>query len=312
MNMKYLFGPVNSRRLGISLGVDLVPFKTCSLNCVYCESGGTTEITSTIAEYVPTDEVILELDQYLFGLPRLDVITFSGSGEPTLHAGIGRIIAHLKEKFPGYKVTVLTNGTMLWTPEVRKSLRLADIVIPSLDAVSRDVFNRIARPAPGITPERVIEGLVDFRKEFKGLIFLEVFIVPGINDGDKELAKLKEACLQIRPDKIQVNSLDRPGSEDWVEPADQALLSHVRDFFKPLDVDIIGTPAKKRAYDAQPTGNLRKSIISLLRRRPSTMEDLSASLGADAASVEKEIASMLTEGLITADRLGRGDFYRLP
>jgi wyosine [tRNA(Phe)-imidazoG37] synthetase (radical SAM superfamily) len=161
--MKYLFGPVNSRRLGISLGVDLVPFKTCSLNCVYCESGGTTAITSTIAEYVPTDGVISELDRFLSVSPALDVITFSGSGEPTLHAGIGRIIAHLKQKYPAYKVVVLTNGTLLWDPGVRESLSGADIVIPSLDAVSPGIFDKIARPAAGITPERVIRGLAEFR-----------------------------------------------------------------------------------------------------------------------------------------------------
>src|SRR5208337_2577115 len=134
--MKYLFGPVNSRRLGISLGVDLVPFKTCSLNCVYCESGATT------AEYVPTDDVISELDRFLSVSPNIDVITFSGSGEPTLHAGIGRIIGHLKLKYPAYKVAVLTNGTLLWNPGVRKSLARADMVIPSLDAVSPGVFNK--------------------------------------------------------------------------------------------------------------------------------------------------------------------------
>ena len=149
--MKYLFGPVNSRRLGISLGVDLVPHKTCSLNCVYCECGDTTTLTSAIAEYVPTGDVIAELDGYLSGSPRLDVVTFSGSGEPTLHAGIGKILRHLKERYPQYKVAVLTNGTLLHDPGVRKSIAMADIVVPSLDAVGPEAFARICRPAAGIT-----------------------------------------------------------------------------------------------------------------------------------------------------------------
>src|SRR4030067_1281242 len=119
--MKYLFGPFNSRRLGMARGVALVPYKTCPLNCVYCECGETTRLTAAVAEYVPTDDVIAELDGYLSGSPRLDAVTFSGSGEPTLHSGIGRIIDFLKNKYPRYPVAVLTNGVMLWNPGARKS-----------------------------------------------------------------------------------------------------------------------------------------------------------------------------------------------
>jgi wyosine [tRNA(Phe)-imidazoG37] synthetase (radical SAM superfamily) len=308
--MKYLFGPVNSRRLGMSLGVDLVPFKTCSLNCVYCECGDTRSVTSVLAEYVPVNEVISELDAYLSGFPRLDVITFSGSGEPTLHSGIGRIIGHLKEKYPQYKIAVLTNGTMLGNPEVRESIGRADIVIPSLDAVSPDIFSRIARPAPDITPERVIRGLEEFRKEFGGEIFLEIFIVPGLNDGKDELQKLKEACLKIRPDRVQINSLDRPGAEAWVMPVDSIKLADIKDFFKPLDVEIIGRPAA-RTPAGRHVGDLDKSIIALLRRRPSTLEDMCVSLGSDRASVQKAVASMMEKGMLAVESLERGEFYRL-
>ena len=193
--MKYCFGPVNSRRFGISLGVDLVPYKTCSLNCVYCECGETTTATSTIDEYVPTDDVIAELDEYLSGAPRLDVVTFSGSGEPTLHAGIGRIIRHIKKRFPQYRVVVLTNGTMLWDRHVRLSIAEADIVVPSLDAVSPGAFARICRPTDDITPGKVVDGLIEFRKEFRGKLYLEIFIVPGVNDTIEELAMLKKAKI---------------------------------------------------------------------------------------------------------------------
>jgi len=308
--MKYLFGPVNSRRLGISLGVDLVPYKTCSLNCVYCECGDTTEITSTIAEYVLTDDVITELDAYLTGSPRLDAITFSGSGEPTLHAGIGRIISHLKDTYPRYKIAVLTNGTLFWKPDVRKSLSRADVVIPSLDAVSRDIFFKIARPAPGITPELVVEGLAAFRKEYGGLMFLEIFIVPGLNDSEAELIKLRESCSYIRPDKIQINSIDRPGSEDWVEPSEHEKLLDIKEFFKPLDVEIIGKPANRQFADKH-VSNVTKSIIAVLRRRPSTMEDLCTSLGADAATVKKTVEAMMEAGMIAVAKLERGEFYRM-
>ena len=308
--MKYCFGPVNSRRFGLSLGVDLVPYKTCSLNCVYCECGETTNATSTIDEYVPTDDVIAELEVYLSGAPRLDVVTFSGSGEPTLHAGIGRIIRHIKKRFPQYKVVVLTNGTMVWDRNVRLSIAEADIVVPSLDAVSPGAFARICRPADGITPGKVVDGLIEFRKEFRGKLYLEIFIVPGVNDNNEELTMLKRACLKINPDKIQINSLDRPGAETWVEPVSREELLSIQEFFRPLDAEIIGKPAE-RAYAERNTNDLVKSVISILRRRPSTMDDLLTALGAGEEELQKTLISMIKRGLITVEKLERGDFYRI-
>ena len=308
--MKYLFGPVNSRRLGVSLGVDLMPYKTCSLNCVYCECGGTTALTSEVAEYVPTEEVIAELDGYLGGSPRLDVITFSGSGEPTLHSGIGRIIRHLKERYPQYKIAVLTNSTLLWDPDVRGSIAPADIVVPSLDAVSPEAFAAIGRPAGGITPDRVVAGLIEFRKEFRGMLFLEIFIVPGVNDGSGELTRLRDAALKIRPDAVQINSLDRPGTEAWVEPAGRAELASIGELFAPLKVEIIGRPAE-RVYEDRHVTDKMKEVISILRRRPSTLDDLQLALGSDREVLLKVLGSMMDNEMITIDKLGRGEFYRI-
>lgn len=308
--MKYLFGPVNSRRLGVSLGVDLMPYKTCSLNCVYCECGGTTSLTSEVAEYVPTEDVIAELDGYLAGSPRLDVITFSGSGEPTLHSGIGRIIRHIRERYPQYKIAVLTNGTLLWNPAVRSSIAPADIVVPSLDAVSPGAFEKIGRPAGGITPDRVVDGLVEFRKEFPGRLFLEIFIVPGVNDTPEELAGLRDAALKIRPDSVQVNSLDRPGAEVWVEPAGRKELESLRELFAPLKVEIIGRPAE-RVYEDRHVTDMMKEIISILRRRPSTLDDLRLALGSDRETLGKVLESMIGKEMITAEELDRGKFYRI-
>ncbi|HNW30823.1 MAG TPA: radical SAM protein [Spirochaetota bacterium] len=308
--MKYLFGPVNSRRLGVSLGVDLMPYKTCSLNCVYCECGGTTSLTSELAEYVPTEDVIAELDGYLAGSPRLDVITFSGSGEPTLHSGIGRIIRHIRERYPQYKIAVLTNGTLLWNPAVRSSIAPADIVVPSLDAVSPGAFEKIGRPAGGITPDRVVDGLVEFRKEFPGRLFLEIFIVPGVNDTPEELAGLRDAALKIRPDSVQVNSLDRPGAEVWVEPAGRKELESLRELFAPLKVEIIGRPAE-RVYEDRHVTDMMKEIISILRRRPSTLDDLRLALGSDRETLGKVLESMIGKEMITAEELDRGKFYRI-
>lgn len=308
--MKYLFGPVNSRRLGISLGVDLVPFKTCTLDCVYCECGRTTGQTEAIREYVPTDEVIGELNAYLSGGPRLDVITFSGAGEPTLHGGIGRIIDFLKEHFPAYRVAVLTNGTLLSLPDVRRSLLRADVIIPSLDAVSEEAFVKIGRPLRDITPARLVDGLKALRGEFRGKIFVEIFLIPGVNTGAGELALLKKACLNIRPDGIQLNSLDRPGTEEWVRSASRRELEEAKAFFSPLPVEIVGRPREDMDFRATRDDAI-PSILATLERRPSTLADLSLATGMEADGLSVLIRDLLKKNLIEEREQERGTFYML-
>ena len=227
MAYRYLFGPVPSRRLGISLGIDLVPHKTCVFDCVYCECGRTTDLACKRREYVPTDRVIEELDDFLAKGPDLDYVTFAGSGEPTLHTGLGEIISFIKERYPRYRVAVLTNSALLTDPEVRVALMRADLVVPSLDAVSEEIFLKINRPSPGITAGRVLEGLLDFVREYPGEVWLEVFIVPGINDTEEEIRLLKDAVVAISPDRIQVNTLDRPGTDIRVRPASRGALERI-------------------------------------------------------------------------------------
>jgi len=237
--MKYVFGPVISRRLGISLGINITPYKTCSFNCIYCECGHSTVLTDTLKEYVPYKDVIDEIEQVLSKHPMIDVVTFSGSGEPTLHSRIGEMIKYIKSNFPAYKVAVLTNSSMLHREEVRRNIINADIISPSLDAVSPDVFKKIDRPIPGIDPAVIIDSLVQLRKEFTGKLFLEIFIINKLNDTPEELAKLKDACTKISPDEIHINSLDRSGSEDWVKPIEAETLKRTGDFFSPLPVKLV-------------------------------------------------------------------------
>ena len=219
MAYRYLFGPVPSRRLGRSLGIDLVPQKTCTFDCAYCECGRTTVLTLERREYVPTGRVIAELDDCLAKAPDIDYVTFAGSGEPTLHSGIGDIISFIKDRYPRYRVAVLTNGALFVDPDVRAALMRADLVVPSLDAVSEDIFRDINRPSPGITAGQVVAGLVAFSREFPGVIWLEVFIVPGKNDTDEELLRLRDAVAVIAPDRVQVNTLDQPGTDIRVRRA---------------------------------------------------------------------------------------------
>jgi wyosine [tRNA(Phe)-imidazoG37] synthetase (radical SAM superfamily) len=227
MKLKHIFGPVISRRLGKSLGIDLIPFKTCSLDCIYCECGKTNNLTIRRAEYVPTEEVIQELDNYLSTSPDLDYVTFSGSGEPTLHSGIGKIISFLKTNYPDYRIALLTNSTLLSDKDLLEEIKDLDLIIPSLDAVLEKTFSKINRPIASISVEDIINPLINLRDTFQGLIWLEIFIIPGVNDSREEIDKFKEIIKKINPDKIQLNSLDRPGTENWIKKANQSRLEEI-------------------------------------------------------------------------------------
>lgn len=308
--MKYLFGPVHSRRLGVSLGVDVVPFKTCSMDCVYCECGATTCLTTDVREWTPTEEIIAELTDYLARNPALDVITFSGGGEPTLHRGIGDIIAFLKRDHPRYRVVLLTNGSLFQRPEVRARVREADIIVPSLDAAGEQAFRSINRPAEGITAAGVIEGLVSLRGEFAGELCLEIFVVPGFNDTDIELARLRAACDRIRPDQVQLNMLDRPGTERWVVPAAMETMERVRERFAGYHVIITGRP-RYGMEAVQPDDRAREWVLSILGRRPSTIDDIACGLGIGRERAQAIIDALVNEGRVERSTLERGEFFRL-
>jgi len=305
--MKYLFGPVKSRRLGISLGVDLVPHKTCTLNCVYCECGETTDLTTEIKEYVPTDEVIDELKHYLDEKPDLDILTFSGAGEPTLHKDLGKIIDFIKDNY-NYRVSVLTNSTLLWKEEVREALARADLVIPSIDTVSREGFDKLLRCHKDITPELLVEGLQFFSKEFNGEIILEVFVAEGVNDSDEEIDGIIKACRDLSFSGLQINSLDRPGAESWVKPLTEEKLRYVYLRFQELGAQIIGM---KRVNGFVTSENFVESVKNLIVRRPATVDDLAAVFGLSA----KEIVNTLDElkSLYDVEEYSgsRGIFYRI-
>jgi len=306
----YLFGPVPSRRLGMSLGVDLVPLKVCSLNCIYCECGRTTELTIQRKEYIPFKKVIGELKHFMANNPKPDYITFSGSVEPTLSTRIGDVIDYSKSSFPEIKVAVLTNGTLLWDPEVRKALLKADIVLPSLDAASDLVFRKINRPFKTLNAKKHIDGLCAFREEFSGKIWLEVFIVPGYNNSDKELILLKKAIEKIGPDLIQLNTLDRPGARERIRTAEMKELQRIVDFWGIEKVEIIKKVSRKKTKKAY-RQDVETAILETIRRRQCTLEDLEQILGLHRNEINKYLAQMESEALLETVLLERGGFFQI-
>ena len=309
MAYRYLFGPVPSRRLGRSLGIDLVPQKTCTFDCAYCECGRTTVLTLERREYVPTDRVIAELDDCLAKAPDIDYVTFAGSGEPTLHSGIGDIISFIKDRYPRYRVAVLTNGALFVDPDVRAALMRADLVVPSLDAVSEDIFRDINRPSPGITAGQVVAGLVAFSREFPGVIWLEVFIVPGKNDTDEELLRLRDAVAVVAPDRVQVNTLDRPGTDIRVRRASPRTLERARTIIGG-NAEVIGAASCEPAT-APEMRDVADMLLATLRRRPCTVADLSRISGLRPAEVTKHLRILEEKGAVEPVREQRGVFYRV-
>ncbi len=307
---KYIFGPVPSRRLGMSLGVDLVPKKVCSLNCVYCEVGKTTNLTLQRKEYVPIDVVKEELAHYFKNNPDPDYVTFSGSGEPTLNSRIGEVIDFIKHIKPNLPVAVLTNGTLLYDAEVRQELLNADLVLPSLDAATDKVFKKINRPHKDLELKSYIDGLISFRREFQKKIWLEVFILPGYNDNLEELVLIKEIIKKIDPDEVQINTLDRPGTVDNLKGADYNELQDILKIFNMQNVKIISSisEAKKRVSYRK---DIESTIFETIKRRPCTVEDLSSILNISENELKKYLGILLNEGKIQPVRQDRGVFYKI-
>ena len=307
---KYIFGPVPSRRLGMSLGIDLVPHKVCTLNCVYCECGKTTNLTTERKEYVPYSELIKELDHYFKNNPDPDYFTFSGSGEPTLNSRIEDVLKYLKTKKPQIPVAVLTNGTLFYNKKVRDDISLADIVLPSLDAASHFTFIKIDRPNHDLNIESYIQGLIDFRKEFQGKIWLEVLILPEFNDSIKELKLLKEAFLKINPDKIQINTLDRPGTVEELRPASISELRCILKFWNLDNVEIIASVPERKDIKSY-RQDTESAILETITRRPCVVDDLAKILGTHASEINKYLGVLENESKIETIRLERGVFYRI-
>lgn len=307
---QHLFGPVPSRRLGMSLGIDLVPHKVCSLNCVYCECGRTTRLTLERKEYVPYEEVTREIEHYLDNNPDPDYITFSGSGEPTLNSRIGDVLKFIKSKNANIPVAVLTNATLLSDPEVRKELLTADVVLPSLDAAEKSAFLKINRPFHDLDVEKYILGIVDFRKEFDGKIWLEVLILPGFNDDEKNLKALKEAFIKINPDEIQLNTLDRPGTVENIRAATRKELQNIIDYWNLDKVKIIAAaPNRKKIISYR--ADMESAILETIKRRPCTLEDLHKILGLHRNEINKYLDVLEDERKIGSVKEERGLFYKI-
>jgi len=292
----YIYGPVPSRRLGRSLGVDLVPFKTCTYDCIYCQLGRTTNKTVQRKEWVPLDRVLAQLKAKLQRKP--DYITLAGSGEPTLHSRIGELIVRIKE-VTDIPVAVLTNGSLLWIPDVREALMAADLVVPSLDAGSGELFRYVNRPHTDIVFGKMLEGLARLREEYTGPYWLEVFLLSGVTTVEAQLNMLSHSIKLIGPDKVQLNTVTRPPAEEYAEPVPRERLEQIAGQVSDIAEVVAAFPHEEA------TGSLRSNhedIVNLLKRRPCSEQDIAAGLGIHVNEVAKQVDRLVSEGRVRTMR----------
>ncbi len=307
--MKYLFGPVNSRRLGLSLGIDLLPFKICNYNCIYCEVGPNSIFTNERKEYVPAKDIISEIDVFLADestLRSLDVFTITASGEPTLNSGLGKVIRHIKGH-TNKPVAVLTNGSLFHLAEVRKDLLQADIVIPSLDAIAPKSFRKINRPLTDVKPHILVEELHKFNKNYKGKFWLEILLVKDVNDSEKDLSALKEAIACIQPDRVQLNTVARPPLESFAKPLSRSELEKAAEHLSE-SIEIITDYDK--IHDDTCRSAASGEVLNMLKRRPCTFKDICLALNQTPENIDARLAKLSQRNLITIKKHNGKEYYQ--
>ncbi len=306
----FVYGPVPSRRLGLSLGINVIPFKTCTLDCIYCQCGRTTKKTLERRSYFPARDIIASVRRSLVASRQspISFLTFAGEGEPTLNKDIGRIIRRLKREF-SIPVAVITNSTLLTDPQVRRDLCAADLVVPSLDAADQRTFARVNRCRRDLSVADIIAGLKLFRRGYRGRLWLEIMFVKGINDSVEHVVALRKAAWEIKPDRIQLNTVVRPPAEKFAQPMSPDDLEQIQCLFGP-DTDIIGEPKDKgRRTKDRPTSPPDNAILATVQGRPVTKLDLVNSLGFPPRQIDAALRRLLCTGRIRLVEFQGKRFY---
>jgi wyosine [tRNA(Phe)-imidazoG37] synthetase (radical SAM superfamily) len=303
--MSFVFGPISSRRLGQSLGIDPIAFKSCHWNCIYCQLGRSQPMQSERREDAPVEAILAELRSALAGLRpgAVQWVTISGSGEPTLHGGLGRIIAGVKA-LTTLPVAVLTSGASLHDPEVRADLLASDAVLPTVSAGNEAVYRKLHRPAPDITFEKHVEGLVAFRREYPGQLWVEVMLVAGVNDSEDELRQIADVLGRIRPDAVHINQPMRPPAEPWVRPPNAEVVERAHAL---LGGARAPRPTASAGAAVGAASGMTDTVLGMLARHPMDFEELLDSLGRSSpAEVGEALARLAGTGRVRpVQHLGR-------
>lgn len=307
---KFTFGPVPSRRLGQSLGIDIVPFKTCTYDCIYCQLGHTTTKTVTRDEYTAIDDVLRDVRAAVRKYPGIDYLTVSGSGEPTLHSRIGELIDALKSEF-SHPVAVLTNGSLLSDPDVAKALLKADVVMPTLAADCEKRFRYVHRPHVDLTFSNLVDGIVDFAGEFKNHLWLELFILDGVTTGGNTLQSIKRIVDMVEPERIHVNTAVRPPAEESAVAVEHKPLDSIARYFGSRAEVVVEYKTQNTPCGEKVNEDAHDAVVELLRRRPCTESDIVAALSLHRIEVIKILSHLYDSG--KAEKISKSGYlyYRM-
>jgi wyosine [tRNA(Phe)-imidazoG37] synthetase (radical SAM superfamily) len=305
---RYLFGPVLSRRIGRSLGIDLVPSKICSFDCPYCQIGRTVERTLERREYVPTADVLAELDDWLARGGEADCVTLAGSGEPTLHTRFGDVLAGIRSRTP-CRTALLSNGSLFSLAEVRAAACRADIVKGTLSAWDEASFRAIHRPHPGLDFERFLGGLRSLRAAFAGEFWVEVFLVPGVNDRRDDVARIAALVNGLRADRVHLNTAVRPPADAGVAAVAADALERLAGLFVPAAETAAVRPPGKAPGGGEAGGSDDDRIVAMVGRHPCTGAEIAAALGLGLGEAERRLDALAAGGRVRRKGAGPAAFY---
>lgn len=303
--LKYCFGPVPSRRLGLSLGVDILPHKVCNLDCIYCELGPTLQKTCKKDRYRPIEPIQEELAGLLERGVHFDTLTITASGEPTLHSDLGRLVSFAKDVLHVSRLALLTNATLLSDPDVQHAVSRVDILLPSLDAARETSFRRVNRPCQELSASRIIQGLQDLQSKYRGSMWLEVLLVKGINDAPEDITALKQAIEFIQPAKVQLNTVNRPPAVEWAKPLSLQELQAIQGTLGG-NTEII---ADFRIKERRPAVWTEDDISAMLSRRPMDMQALLSVTQLDSKKLAEMLQRMEDTGMLQRRILEGKTFY---
>jgi wyosine [tRNA(Phe)-imidazoG37] synthetase (radical SAM superfamily) len=308
----YIFGPILSRRFGRSLGVNVVPEKICSFDCVYCEVGKTRSKTVHRAAYVPAEKILAEFnEQYHEAQQRMDVITVTGYGEPTLNTEFGKVLRGIKE-IARHPVIILTNASTIHIPQVAQTLKEFDMVVPSLDAVDEEKFNYVDKPHPSVDIKVIKEALIDFSHDYNGRLLIELLLVKGVNDGEEDLKAFAEYIKKVRYSQIHLMTVFRPPAYSDVRRLSEDELAEKYIYLSNLGVERAMIPGVScSAADNYSLELSEDDVCQALRMRPMSVSDLAEGLAIDPILAEVMVEDLLTRGLLTSAQYENEVYYSL-
>ncbi len=311
---QYVFGPVNSKRLGHSLGIDVTPKKICTYDCIYCQIGKNENTKVKQIETADVDSIVFEVQKYLHKYKNLEYITFAGSGEPTLYKDIKRLIIELRET-TNIPVCLITNGSLFYKQEIREQVLRADLVIPSLDAGCDETFQKINQPNKAIEFDKMVDGLIKFSHLYKGSLWLEVFIIEGVNDNADEMGKIADIASKMKLEKLQLLTADRPVAYKEYKAVSYEKLALLAKCFEGIEgrryeVEVISSAKARNKYEDNKDIN-ENDIIALITRHPTTLENIAFSLAADLNTVQSLLESLIEQGKVQVKEVGHESCYRV-